>query len=219
MKLGFTRRSVLATVATAVLALALGSALAVAAQFDPDQPTVTEVGPVTKSSISVFRQTDPVVVPQIVKDMATADPKSNGTTFFGMNSALARPAYPDAAHKLPPVWLIPGADEFLMTFTPSIDGKTGGGGGGPVDNDYFQKFGAVVMQGGSRGSNKRSLVTVLVPDSITLVKIKTKPHGKKGHIHRFTPHDNVVVANLKHTVAVIVGGKKIEVGPRRRPRE
>lgn len=219
MKLGFKRRSALATVVAAVLALALGSALAVAAQFDPNQPPVAEVGPVTKSSISVFRQTDPVVVPQIVKDMSMSDSKSNGTTFFGMNSALARPAYPDAGHKLPPVWLIPGADEFLMTFTPSIDGKSGGGGGGPVDDDYFQKFGAIGVQGGRRGSNKRSLVTVLVPDSITLVKIKTKPHGKKGHIHRFTPHDNVVVANLKHTVAVIVGDKKIEVGPRRRSRK
>lgn len=204
----------LATLTLTLAAVAAGSALAVG--YDIMQPKVTEVGPQTKSLISVFRQTEPVEVPEAVKAMSGGENRADGKTMMGLNADLARPAYPDAAHKQPPVWLVPGADEFVMSFNLDPSGHSAGGSGGSVDNEFFRNNGFVSASPGARHSNRRTQVTVLVPDSVTLVKIKTKARGKKGHIHNFTPHDNVVVANLKHTVAVIIGDYRLDLSPRRK---
>lgn len=174
-----------------------------------NQTPVASVSDAIKANISVFRQTDPVTVPDSIMKMTVPD-KKDGKTMVGMNGTLARPAYPDAEKKARPVWLIPAANDVVFAFQTNPDG-TGAGGGGPVNTPEFLDHGSLMWQPGRKGSNYRTLITVVLPDSITTVRIKTKAPGKKGHYRTYTAHDNVVVAKLKHADAVVVNGHKMSL--------
>jgi hypothetical protein len=173
------------------------------------QTPVASVSDVIKTNISVFRQTDPVTVPDSILKMTVPD-KKDGKTMLGMNGTLARPAYPDAEKQEQPVWFVPAANDVMFAFQTNPDG-TGAGGGGSVSSKDFLDHGSVMWQPGREGSNHHTPITVVLPDSITTVRIKTKAPGKKRHYRTYTAHDNVVVANPKYADAVVVNGHKVSL--------
>lgn len=177
--------------------------------YSPWAKPVETVDPVLGSLVSVFRQTEPAPpIPDFLKQIY--EPRKDGKTLDGGNPALARPAYPDAAKKSPPLWLVPGARGTVMLW--SAPTRRGGGGaiGGQLDSEHFRKHGWVGFSGSRAGRSWKVQATILVPDSITNVRLVFKRRDGKRFARDFVPHDNVVVSNDKRFVAAIINGERFE---------
>jgi hypothetical protein len=202
------RTGLAAMLATAIVLVAFASfAFASGKFFDDTAVPITEVGATTKSLISVFRQPEPVAVPKSISSIFPPD-KKTGKSFLGINPALARPAYPDETKTLPPVWLIPGANDSVLAFSTNAKGRLLGGGGGSVSEPYFANNGYVSWSPGNRHTHGRTQITVLLPDTIPTIQIKTQRKHKPAVLTTYIAHDNVVSVNLKYAKTVIVNGNK-----------
>lgn len=192
-------------VAMAVLALP-----AAASSYSPWAQPVQSVDPKISEVISVFRQTEPAPArPAFLAEIYQG--RKDGKTLDGGNPDLARPAYPDAERKQPPVWLVPGAKRSVYLWSGS--GKGASGMGGAVDNEFFLKYGWVGTSGSRGNSRNYSQVTVLVPDSITTVRLVFQRRNGKRFARDFTPHDNVVVSSDRRFRAAIINGKRFSFPP------
>lgn len=173
--------------------------------YSPWSKPVESVDPNIASLISVFRQTTPAPArPEFINKIYEA--RKDGKTLDGGNPDLARPAYPDAEKKQAPVWLVPGANGRLYAWSES--GKSASGTGGPVDDEFFRNYGWVSFAGSRGNSRSYSRVTVVVPDSITTVRLVFQRRNGKRFARDFTPHDNVVVHNDRRFRAAIINGRR-----------
>lgn len=198
-----TKRITLVFAAIALLALL--TAASSTSAYTPWAQPVQSVDPKISEQISVFRQTDPAPArPAFLTEIYKG--RKDGKTLDGGNPDLARPAYPDAERKGAPVWLVPGANGYLFVWSES--GKGASGVGGSVDNEFFRKYGFVSFAGSRGKSRNYSQATVLVPDSITSVRLVFQRKNGKRFARDFTPHDNVVVNSDRRFRAAIINGKR-----------